>query len=392
MTKLLILGGDADANLGDAGILAAVCHGFVEAERSVAITIVSRRRHARELPGLVRVIAPGPRGFGALLAIAAQQDLVVFGGGGLLQDDDSRIKVPYWLARLSALKSLQRNIVGLSLGVGPLQHAESRACARLICDLLRSVSVRDEFARRWLQPCSNRPVPVVPDPAFMLRPAASEIATDFIRSLGLPLDRPLLGVTVRGWFHRRGGFVPRKLVARLGIQSDYGHAERARLTASLGSEIRRLARQLDAAVLLMPSYRLAHEGDLQACQGLLAGLLGVRAAMALIDDPALYKAVAGRLTLMVSARMHPLIFAASMGVPVVGLSYNGKFEGVFRLLGLQDQLLELQNLSVEAQEGWLEKPVRAALDHSGDLRQRCTLLAERVRDHTAGLLPSSSGA
>jgi polysaccharide pyruvyl transferase WcaK-like protein len=386
MTKILILGGDADANLGDAGILAATCHRFVAADRRAAITIVSRRRRAGELPGLVGVIAPGPRDFGSLLATARRQDLIVFGGGGLLQDDDSRVKVPYWAARLAALKSLQRNIVGLSLGVGPLAHAESRLCARLICDLLRSVSVRDDFARRWLEPCSRRPVPVVPDPAFMLPPAASAAAADVIRALGLPTGRPLLGVTVRGWFHRRGGFVPPGLRARFGLDRDYGAAERARFAASLAVEVRRVARRLDATVLLLPSYRLAHEGDVQACAALAARLEGVPTATATIDDPALYKAVTGRLTLMISARMHPLIFAASMGVPVVGLAYNDKFKGVFRLLGLPDQLLELKSLSAEFREGWLEHAVQAALSNAGGLRAQCALLAQRVSDHTASLL------
>jgi polysaccharide pyruvyl transferase WcaK-like protein len=304
----------------------------------------------------------------------------------LLQDDDSRVKVPYWAARLCALKTLQRNIVGLSLGVGPLEHAESRACARLICGVLCRVSVRDEFARRWLQPCSSQPVAVVPDPAFMLRPATTAAAEDVVRSLGLPTDRPLLGVTARGWFHRRGGFVPHRLRARLGLEGDYGAAERARFAANLAAEVRRVARRLDAAVLLMPSYGLAHEGDVQACAALAARLDGVHTATAMIDDPALYKAVTGRLTLMISARMHPLIFAASMGVPVVGLAYNDKFEGVFRLLGRPGQLLDLESVSAEVEEGWLEKPVQTALDNAGGLQAHCAQLAQRVSDHTASLL------
>ena len=142
MTKILLLGGDADCNLGDAGILTAICQCLAKVDPSVAITIVSRRRRAHDLPGLVRVIEPGPGRFPALLAAARRQDLIVVGGGGLLQDDDSRIKVPYWASRLLALRAFQRRIVGLSLGVGPLDHAESRAGARMICELLDSVSVR----------------------------------------------------------------------------------------------------------------------------------------------------------------------------------------------------------------------------------------------------------
>jgi polysaccharide pyruvyl transferase WcaK-like protein len=386
MTNVLLLGGDADANLGDAGILAATCGCLAALEPRVAITIVSKRRRLRGLPGLARVITPGPASFAALLDAARQQDLIVVGGGGLLQDDDSRIKVPYWASRLLALRVFQRNIVGLSLGVGPLDHAESRASARVICELLNSVSVRDEFARDWLQRCSTRPIEVVPDPAFMLEPAAEQDAVAYIRSLGLSPDRPLLGVAMRGWFHARGGFVPRRVRFGLGIRNADRRPERERFEEKLATEIGRLARRLDASVLLMPSYRLAHEGDLEASEALAARIDGVSVGLAKIDDPCLYKAVAGRVALMIGARMHPLIFAASMGVPVVGLAYNGKFEGAFRLLGLREQLLDLDSVSNGVEPGWLESPVQAAFAASRSSRDRTAELAQRVRAHTRALL------
>jgi polysaccharide pyruvyl transferase WcaK-like protein len=320
-----------------------------------------------------------------LLDAARRQDLIVVGGGGLLQDDDSRIKVPYWASRLLALRVFQRNIVGLSLGVGPLEHAESRASARMICELLSSISVRDEFAQDWLQRCSGRPVAVVPDPAFMLEAASEQNAVDYVRSLGLNAERPLLGVAVRGWFHKRGGFVPRKVRASLRLRDRHGRAEREQFTENLAAEIRQLARRLDASVLLMPSYRLPHEGDVEASEALAARLDGVSVGLAKIDDPSLFKAVAGRLSLMVAARMHPLIFAASMGVPVVGLAYNGKFEGAFRLLDLRGQLLDLE-LASNGTDGWLDAPVRAAFAASCAARDKTAALAQRVRAHTAALL------
>jgi polysaccharide pyruvyl transferase WcaK-like protein len=386
MTNVLLLGGDADANLGDAGILAATCGCLATLEPRVAITIVSRRRQSRALPGLAKVINPGPASFAALLDAARRQDLIVVGGGGLLQDDDSRIKVPYWASRLLALRLFQRNIVGFSLGVGPLNHAESRASARVICELLNSVSVRDEFARDWLQRCSGRPIEVVPDPAFTLEPAAEADAIAYIRSLGLSTERPLLGVVVRGWFHSRGGFVPRKVRFRLGIREADRRTERERFADSLATEIGRLARRLDAGVLLMPSYRLPHEGDLEASEALAARLDGFAVGLAKIDEPSLYKAVAGQLALMVAARMHPLIFAASMGVPVVGLAYNGKFEGAFRLLGMRNQLLDLGGVSNGAEAGWLDGPVQAAFAAARSSRDRTAALAQRVREHARALL------
>ena len=56
-------------------------------------------------------------------------------------------------------------------------------------------------------------------------------------------------------------------------------------------------------------------------------------SLARIADPRLYKAVLGHAALIVSSRMHPLILGAGMGVPLVGLSYNDKFRGLFDQLG-----------------------------------------------------------
>jgi polysaccharide pyruvyl transferase WcaK-like protein len=171
----------------------------------------------------------------------------------------------------------------------------------------------------------------------------------------------------------------------LRLRDRHGRAEREHFTENLAAEIQRLARRLDASVLLMPSYRLPHEGDLEASEALAARLGGTSVALAKIDDPCLFKAVAGRLSLMVAARMHPLIFAASMGVPVVGLAYNGKFEGAFRLLDLRGQLLDL-DLSSNGADGWLDAPVQAAFGASCGARERTAALAQRVRAHTAALL------
>jgi polysaccharide pyruvyl transferase WcaK-like protein len=386
MNKILILGGDADSNVGDTAILAATCHSLVQTQRTAQITIVSRIRHPGELPGLVDVIPPGPAGFLRLLASARRADVVLFGGGGLIQDDDSRVKVPYWAARLAAVQQVQPNIIGHSLGAGPLDHAESRQFARAICGMLNGISVRDEFARSWLQRCTARPVEVVPDPAFMLPPAPRESAVRLMRSVGLAPERPTIGVAVRGWFHRRGGFVPRKIRTQLGFGDTDSNAAMERFLDNLGTELRLLARRLDAAVLFLPSYGVSHEGDIRACRALEERLAEVTATTAVLKDPHLYKAVAGGLSLMVAARMHPLILAASLGVPIVGLGYNGKFTGLRELLGLGRCFAELNDLHKSLHTGWLESLARIALDDRTDLRHRCALLGEKVHHCTALLL------
>ncbi len=158
------------------------------------------------------------------------------------------------------------------------------------------------------------------------------------------------------------------------------------LAQNMADALRSLARRLNAAVLLMPSYNVAHEADMRECERLREHLRDIETRIALLNDPALYKAVAGQCSLMISARMHPLILAASMGVPVVGLAYNGKFEGLFRLLGLKRSVLWLNQFKKGATAADIEQLAADALNDPTDLRARAGQLADSVHHGTRELI------
>jgi polysaccharide pyruvyl transferase WcaK-like protein len=79
-----------------------------------------------------------------------------------------------------------------------------------------------------------------------------------------------------------------------------------------------------------------------------------------IDDPRLYKGCTGHLTVFLGGRMHPMIFAAAMGTPVVGLAYNQKFQGFFQLLQ-NDQLMDVTTFVEQERTQDLSKFLDAAL-------------------------------
>jgi len=380
--RILLLGGDADHNVGDRAIVTAVTQCIVSHDPAAEISVVAGRSPVNPIPGVSNSIPRGIRGAAALARAAVSADRILIAGGGLFQDDDSRAKMPYWAARISLLKSLNSRIAGHSLGAGPLQHAESRLAARVACASLTTVSVRDRHAHAALAACTARHIEVVPDPAFMLEPAPPQDAIALLQSLDLRPDRPLIVVAARRWFHARGGFVPNVLKARAGMTLAGDTSRLDALLDALSEALAHLGRRLDASILLLPSYNVAHEADDSVCAALArrAGNLTVR--LARINDPRLYKAVLGRATLVLSARMHPLILGAGMGVPLVGLSYNSKFEGLFDLLGLPAQPLRLDDFPFRWGARELIAAAEAALGGSGDLQHRAALLGSTVRRRT----------
>jgi len=380
--RILMLGGDSDHNVGDRAILFAVARSVASVCPTVEVTAVSSCSHDPHASGISRTLRRGPAGLPELLHAAAMADRIVVVGGGLFQDDDSRAKMPYWAARLALVGAVNRTIVGHCLGAGPLRHPESRLAARLACSALASVSVRDRLARQTLRACTSRDIAVVPDPAFMLDPKPRGEARDFLDNLGVPRDRPIVVAAVRRYYHARGGFVPNMIKVRSGLPVAMDTARFESMLEALAEALEGLARRLDATILLLPSYNVAHEADDAACAALARRIRGRDVRIASIIDPALYKAVLGHATLVVSARMHPLILAAGMGVPVVGLSYNDKFEGFFDQLGTTPRVLRLDDFPDRWNASALEALAEAALDDRFDLRNRSELLAKQVRQAT----------
>jgi polysaccharide pyruvyl transferase WcaK-like protein len=380
--RILLLGGDADYNVGDRAIVSALSQCIVSHDPSAEVSIVARQGAGPPIRGVARMIPRGTAGVAGLCRAAAAADRVLIAGGGLFQDDDSRAKMPYWAARISLLKGLNPSIAGHSIGAGPLRHVESRAAAGIACAALTTISVRDRFAQAALAACTSRSIDVVPDPAFMLEAAPRRDATDLLRSLDLEPGRPLIVVAARHWFHSRGGFIPNVVKARagIGVARDEGRFEL--LLDVLVDGLTHLARRLEAAVLLLPSYNVAHEGDDVVCEALARRLRDVTVRMARIADPRLYKAVLGHAALIVSSRMHPLILGAGMGVPLVGLSYNDKFRGLFDQLGTVTSLLPLDDFPDRWGARELIAAAEAALDGRDDLQHRAELLGAAVQRRT----------
>jgi polysaccharide pyruvyl transferase WcaK-like protein len=378
-SRILLLGGDTDYNIGDRATLTALVRCLTAHDPGVELSFVGQATAHPTLAGVSQIIPRGTRGLPTLLRAAARADRILVAGGGLFQDDDSRIKMPYWAARIALLKVFNSRIAALAVGAGPLRHPESRVAARLACAALTWISVRDRFAREELAACTPRPIDVVPDPAFMLDAAPPEHARGHLRQLGFRDGKPLIAATIRRWYHARGGFIPNRIRFELGLEPERDHARLEGMLGVVAKALGAIRQRLDADILLLPGYSAEHEADDAACEALRWRLPGANVRVARIADPRLYKGLLGQASLVISARMHPLILAAGMGVPFVGLSYNRKFDGLYELLGLTARSLPLDQCPDTWGMTTLVAAAEAALESRVDLRQRAEALGATVR-------------
>jgi polysaccharide pyruvyl transferase WcaK-like protein len=238
---------------------------------------------------------------------------------------------------------------------------------------------------------AGRAAVVTPDPAFALTPAPDAAAERFLHSIWLDPHEPIIGVAVRGGIGRPGGIL-RRLRAWTGVGRDQDDVEIARVFDQIARAIETLARRANASVLLLPACHDGHEADSQYCYELAAMLELPSVRVAKLDDPRLYKAVCGRLKLMISARRHPLILAAGMGVPGIGLGHDGLFRGCFDLLGVPRRVIGLAEMRDGLQSESVVALADDALDDETDLQARSELVRRRVQQAVAALLHRSGPA
>jgi polysaccharide pyruvyl transferase CsaB len=385
--RVLVLNGDFEGNLGDAAILAGTCQILEALRPGIEISVAARDAHRAPRDPAVRSVPRGLAGLPALAREAWRADLILCGGGGLFQDDDSLVKMPYWALRVAFARMLCPRVVGWSLGVGPLRARVSRCLARLAFACMESISVRDAEARALAQSLTSTPVQLVPDPGLLLAPAPAARVERWLCEQRVPRDgRPLVGVALRRWFPPRARLVPNHIAARFRRVGAHHSVGSQRLVELVARALRTVVEKSNAHVLLLPSYSAPHEGDVAMCEEVLRRCPEGSAQLARIDEAALYKGVSGRLSVLISGRMHPTIFAAAMGVPVVGLAYNPKFRGFLALIGREDCVLDLQRFVREQRADALAALVGCALDERASAADRCAELAERTRTALARIV------
>ena len=344
INNVLILTGDAEGNLGDKAILQSTCNELFSVNPELSISIISRT--PPPLPGKqnIHTVRPGIRGFFQLIHAARHADIILCGGGGLFQDDDSLIKMPYWALRLLLMRMFCNNIIGYSLGVGPLSAPTSRLFARLAFSCMQHISTRDPIARNTAQKLTRKPVTIVPDPALLLPSLPEHQVKDFLAAQGInDLSRPLIGVAVRRWFPAKARIIPNKISARFRRKNKTAVKQSERLCKLFAKVLDQLVIKHDATIIFMPTYNVSHESDDELCRDIQHRMKTDAAKILHIDTPQIYKAVSSQLDVFLCGRMHPSIFAAASGTPVVGLAYNPKFHGFFSLLELEDYVMDVSD-------------------------------------------------
>ena len=280
----------------------------------------------RHLPGL------------SALRLLRRTDLLVVAGGGIFNDHWTAV-IPRYAAWVLAARLAGARVAWVGVGVGPIRRGWLRWLTRLAARASSLVLVRDAASAELLGSPSAR---VIPDPS-LFNP--------------FPAPRP----------REPGGELELGLVVRAPTSGEVGRTA-ALLDAIVSAAVAASANGARPVVMTM-----AGETDRRFAESLLgglerAGLTEVRCE-ALGPTPAAALDRLGRLSGMITVRLHGLLLGALAGVPIVPIAYDGKVRVAAERLGLGDLVVPLADVS--------EVDLVERLEAAGSLERR-QLVGERV--------------
>ncbi len=327
-------------NLGDEAVLAAMLDALRVRIPGAEFTVLSG--NPPKTSQVHRVHSVARTSLRAIRALG-EAGLFLSGGGSLIQDVTSARSAVYYLGILGLATARAQRTMVYAQGVGPLRRGWVRRLTGGVFERADLLTVRDADSQSLLTELGVRkPIHVVADPAFALNPSPQERAEEILQDI----PRPRLGVALRAW------------------------GDMAYLDVLL-PELRTFCDRTRTTVVVLAFHPAR---DLPVCRRAASVLRGH-----VITDlpPHEMMAVIGALDLLVGMRLHALISALAMGVPLVGLSYDPKVDALFRRLE-ESQQLSLSNLLPETVQATLARAWNSREETRNKLLRQAAALRENA--------------
>lgn len=305
--RVLISGYYGYRNAGDDAILHSIKQSLYKMSTPVEISVLSHHSLSSENAMGYRLI----NRFSILSVLGAIRhcDLLISGGGSLLQDKTSTRSLMYYLFLIRLAKLFGKKVILFANGIGPINKPVNRkrvkkAVLRADIITLRERSSLGELISMGVE---HPEIHVTADPVFLLDVPDSSSSQAALRDIGVSGERPVLGVSVRS-MDTNSRF--KRSIAEL---FDYASRDmgmdvlfivmQSPDDVSISSDIRKLMTQ--------PSF--------------------------IMDDalsPEEIMGVTGKMSIVVSMRLHTIVFAAKEHVPVIGIDCDPKIAYYLDTLGM----------------------------------------------------------
>ena len=307
-------------NSGDDAILKAIVTDLRKENPKLNIVVLSNNPNKTEAMYSVKAINRFK--FIELIKGIRKTDLLISGGGSLLQDVTSTRSLLYYLAVMTLAKLFRKPVMVYANGIGPIDKSGNRFLTKTVLNHVNLITLRDEDSKSYLENMNikNKNIEVTADPVFTLDASPENLVNDILIKEGITKDKKFIGISIRPW------------------------KKADNLVEIISKTINYITEKYDVNIILIPmhypedldiSNRVLDNVDKSSCF-IIKNQYAVEDIMGIIKE----------LDMIVAMRLHSLIYAATQEIPMVGLVYDPKVEGILYSLEM-NHMSNVENLDYD---------------------------------------------
>lgn len=341
---VVICGAYGRGNAGDDAILEAILQEMRSLDPDMPMTVLSKDPKSTRLT--YRVQAVHRANFPAWHRAMHHAKLYINGGGSLIQDVTSRRSLWYYLHNIQTAKRCGCKVQMYGCGIGPvIRESHRKMAARVLNANVDAITLREPDSLEELRAMGvDKPeILLTADPALTLRQAPEDQTDSVLLRAGIPPHGRYICFALRRW----KGFEEKAPLFSKAAEYAYRTYGLTPVFAAVEKHLDPGANQMAARGLSVPHYFLNDAGS----AGTIIGALS-------------------RMEIVVSMRLHALIFAAGQGIPLAGVVYDPKVSAFLRYIG-QEQFVDLEALT--------EAGLRQMIDHCAAQSAHPEAQAEAVK-------------
>ena len=316
----VICGAYGRGNAGDDSILMTMIRQLRQEDPNLPICVLSRRpKDTAAMTGVSSVHLFDFRSAGKQMKKSA---LYISGGGSLIQNATSNRSLMFYLSSIAQAAKNGCRVMMYGCGIGPVTGGRyQRLVKRGLQRYVDLITLRDPESRETLTEfgVTTPEIHVTADPAMLMQ-GDQKAADRYLEHNGLDPEGKYCMFVLRPWGDDAHQKLKAVCAAAEHVWKQYG---------------------------LRPVFFSFEPNRDQEINALAASMMKVPCTLLPpISDGTVLCGLISRMKLVVSMRLHALIFACSQQTRIVGISYDPKVSGFMNYLG-SDNCVELSEVTAE---------------------------------------------
>ncbi len=297
MKNIVICGYHGFSNSGDEALLSAMLDILQKKRADINITVLSM--HPKSTQAIYGVPSVYRYNLLKINKLFSKCDLFIMGGGSLLQDITSLRSLYYYIAILKLALANKVKVMLYGNGIGPLERKSSRKLACKYLNKVDIITLRDDHSDKLLSEIGviKPKIVITADPAFTLDFPNKKPNPELFSEIGFEGKKYAL-IGIRPWKNAIEGFCDTLAAFCDKLSEEYG----------ITPIFTPMQPKVDTAISKEILSKMKHPGFIIEKH---------------LEFDEMFRLISTS-EFVVGMRLHSLIYATALGIPVIALSYDPK--------------------------------------------------------------------